>query len=89
MPSIGAADDLIAAASALTDATAAAEITPNEAAALSTLVSKLAKAVETVDLAERLAKLEEQIARSCPKRGAARSRKGRWRREVGTGPACE
>jgi Family of unknown function (DUF5681) len=62
MPSIKAASDLIAAASALTEATAAGEITPNEAASLSMLVGNVAKAVETFELAERLAKLEEQLA---------------------------
>lgn len=61
LPSIKAASDLIAAASALTEATSAGEITPNEAAALSTLVGNVGKAVETVELAERLAKLEEQM----------------------------
>jgi hypothetical protein len=61
MPKISVAADLIAAASALTGAAAAGEITPNEAAALSVLVGNVAKAVETAELAERLAKLEERI----------------------------
>jgi uncharacterized protein DUF5681 len=62
MPSIKSATDLIAAAAALTDATAAGDITPSEAASLSTLVGNVAKAVETVEIVARLAKLEEQLA---------------------------
>jgi hypothetical protein len=62
MPSITSATDLITAAAALTDATAAGDLTPGEAASLSTLVGNVAKAIETVELAERLAKLEEQFA---------------------------
>jgi hypothetical protein len=50
------------AASALTDAVAAGDITPGEAASLSMLVGNVAKAVETVELSERLAKFEEQMA---------------------------
>jgi hypothetical protein len=37
-------------------------VTPSEAAALSTALSGVAKAVETYELADRLAKLEEQMA---------------------------
>jgi hypothetical protein len=62
IPSIKSATDLIAAAAALTDATAAGDITPGEAASLSTLVGNVAKAIETVEIVARLAKLEEQIA---------------------------
>jgi Family of unknown function (DUF5681) len=62
MPSIRSAADLIAAAAALADAAAAGEITPGEAASLSTLVANTAKAVETFELAERLTRLEEQTA---------------------------
>src|SRR4029077_10936336 len=62
MPSIKSAADLITAAAALTDATAAGDITPGEAASLSTLVGNVAKAVETVEIVARLAKLEEQLA---------------------------
>jgi hypothetical protein len=62
IPKITAAADLIAAASALTEAAADGEITPGEAASLSTLVANTAKAVETFELAERLGKLEEQMA---------------------------
>ena len=62
MPSIKSATDLIAAAAALTEATAAGDITPSEAASLSTLVGNVARAVETVEIVARLAKLEEQFA---------------------------
>ena len=62
MPSIKSAADLITAAAALTDATAAGDITPGEAASLSTLVGNVANAIETVEIVARLAKLEEQIA---------------------------
>jgi hypothetical protein len=62
MPSIKSAADLIAAATTLTDATAAGDITPGEAASLSTLVGNVAKAIETVEIVARLTRLEEQIA---------------------------
>jgi Family of unknown function (DUF5681) len=62
LPSIKSGTDLIAAAAALTQATAAGDITPSEAASLSTLVGNVAKAVETVEIVARLAKLEEQLA---------------------------
>jgi uncharacterized protein DUF5681 len=62
LPSIKSANDLIAAAAALTEATAAGDITPSEAASLSTLVCNVAKAVETVEIVARLAKLEEQLS---------------------------
>jgi hypothetical protein len=61
MPSIKSASDLISAAAALTDAVAGGDITPGEAASLSTLVANTAKAVETFELADRLARLEEQM----------------------------
>jgi hypothetical protein len=62
LPKISVASDLIAAAAALTDAVALGEVTPGEAASLSTLVGNVAKAVETFELSERLAKLEKQMA---------------------------
>jgi hypothetical protein len=58
MPKINAASELISAAAALTDAVALGQVTPGEAALLSTLVGNVAKAVETFELSERLAKLE-------------------------------
>jgi hypothetical protein len=62
LPKIAAASDLIAAAAALTDAVAVGDITPNEASALSNLVGNTAKAIETFELSERLARLEEQMS---------------------------
>ena len=62
MPKINAASDLIAVAAALTEAAASGEITPGEAASLSVLVGNVAKAVETVEIVARLAKLEEQLS---------------------------
>src|SRR4029077_14534146 len=62
LPKIVAASDLVAAASAIVAATAQGTVTPSEAAALSTALSGVAKAVETYELADRLARLEEQIA---------------------------
>jgi hypothetical protein len=61
MPKINAASDLIGAAAALTDATAAGDITPGEAASLSALVGNVAKAIETVEIVARLERLEEQF----------------------------
>ena len=62
LPKIVAASDLVAAASAIVEAIAEGTVTPSEAAALSTAVSGVAKAVETFELAERLTRLEEQTA---------------------------
>jgi hypothetical protein len=61
MPSIKSASDLIMAAAALADATAAGDITPSEAASLSTLVGNVAKAIETVEIVARLERIEEQL----------------------------
>jgi hypothetical protein len=62
MPKIERSSDLVRAAGAITDAASAGEITVDEAAALSALVANFAKAAEVCELAERLAKLEEQFA---------------------------
>jgi hypothetical protein len=62
MPPITTAQSLIAASAALTEGATSGEITPDEADALSTLVGNVAKAVEAADLADRIAKLEQQIA---------------------------
>ena len=62
LPSIKSATDLIAAAAALTEATAAGDITPSEAASMSTLIGNVAKWIETVEIVARLAKLEEQLS---------------------------
>jgi hypothetical protein len=62
MPKINSSSDLIVAAAAVTEAASTGEITPGEAASLSTLVANTAKAVETFELSDRLARLEEQMA---------------------------
>jgi hypothetical protein len=62
LPKIVTASDLVAAASAIVEAIEEGAVTPSEAAALSTALSGVAKAVETYELADRLAKLEEQMA---------------------------
>lgn len=62
MPKIERSSDLVRAAGAITDAASAGEITVDEAVALSALVANFAKAAEVCELAERLAKLEEQFA---------------------------
>ena len=62
LPKIVTASDLVAAASAIVEAIEEGAVTPSEAAALSTALSCVAKAVETYELADRLAKLEEQMA---------------------------
>jgi hypothetical protein len=79
MPKINVASDLIAAASAVAEAAADGEITPGEAASLSQLVANTVKAVETFEPAERLAKLEEQMA-SIPRRHSSRRCRGGERR---------
>jgi Family of unknown function (DUF5681) len=62
MPKINSASDLISAAASLAEAASAGDITPAEAASLSSLVANTAKAVETFEIVERLTKLEEQLA---------------------------
>jgi hypothetical protein len=61
LPKIVAASDLVAAASAIVEALAEGTVTPSEAAALSTALSGVAKAVETYEIAERLERLEERL----------------------------
>ena len=61
LPKIVAASDLVAAASAIVEAIAEGAVTPSEAAALSTAVSGVAKAVDTYEIAERLTRLEGQL----------------------------
>jgi hypothetical protein len=61
LPSIKSAEDLIAAAAAITDATAAGDITPSEAASMTTLVGNVAKAIETVEIVARLERLEAHL----------------------------
>jgi hypothetical protein len=61
IPPVKVAADLISATAALT-AAAAGTVTPSEAADLVRLVEGTARAIETHQLSDRLAKLEEQLA---------------------------
>jgi hypothetical protein len=58
LPEIKRAADIIDATSALASAVATGELVPGEAAALSTLLGNVAKAVELADIEDRLARLE-------------------------------
>ena len=60
LPAIADAAGVLEALAATTQATAAGEITPDEASALAGLVEAQRRAVETDDLAERVAALEER-----------------------------
>ncbi len=59
LPSIDKAGDLTKATGALLAAVAAGDLTPSEAAELGKLVDAHVRAVEAVDLHQRLARLEE------------------------------
>jgi len=59
LPAMETAADLTEAMSAILAAVGAGTITPSEAAALAGLIDTHRKALETADLAERVAKLEE------------------------------
>ena len=58
LPEIKRAADIIDATSALASAVATGELVPGEAAALSSLLGNVAKAIELADIEERLARLE-------------------------------
>jgi hypothetical protein len=62
MPKIEKAADLVSAAATLTEATATGELTPSEASDLGRLVEVTAKAIEVHSFAERLERLEQQMA---------------------------
>lgn len=59
LPAIESPADIPAVTCALLDAVGKGQLTPSEAAALAALVEGHRKALETADLAERVAKLEE------------------------------
>jgi hypothetical protein len=63
LPPVKTAADLPAAASAVAEAVASGELFPSEASSLGTLLSSIAKSIETAQLAERLDKLEELLAK--------------------------
>ncbi len=59
LPEMNTPADTLKAVATITDAVAAGELTPGEAAHLSQLVTNYAKALEIVDLEERVSRLEE------------------------------
>ena len=59
LPEMNSPADALEAVARITDAVAAGELTPGEAAALSQLVGNYAKALEVIDLDERVSRLEE------------------------------
>lgn len=58
LPSVSTPQDVLAAISAVVEATAEGELTPDEAALIAGLLDTKRKAIETVAIEERLAKLE-------------------------------
>jgi Family of unknown function (DUF5681) len=62
MPRVEKTSDLVAAAASITANVASGELTPGEGADLAKLVESTARAVEVHEFAERLAKLEQQMA---------------------------
>jgi hypothetical protein len=64
LPPVRSAADLPAALGALAGAVAAGEATPEEAQALAGLLEAQRRAIETAELAERVAALEAQAARA-------------------------
>ena len=60
MPSVETADDVLRAQAVTIRAMAAGEITPDEAATIAGILDAKRKAIETVQLEERVAKLEQQ-----------------------------
>jgi hypothetical protein len=59
-PEIADAQDILKAQAAMIQAMAAGEITPDEAATVASVLEAKRKAIETVQLEERVAKLEQQ-----------------------------
>jgi hypothetical protein len=60
-PEIKKAADIIDATTALAGAVAMGELVPGEAAALSSLLANVAKAIELSEIEERLARLEASV----------------------------
>lgn len=63
LPEIKAASDLTQATNALLQAVAAGDLTPSEAADIGKAVDAHVRAIEAVDLHQRLLRIEEQTAR--------------------------
>jgi hypothetical protein len=59
LPEMNTPADVLNAVAAITNAVASGELTPGEAADLSQLVANYAKAIEVVDLEQRVCRLEE------------------------------
>ena len=59
LPAMNSPADAVKAVATITDAVAAGELTPGEAAHLSQLVANYARALEVIDLEERVSRLEE------------------------------
>lgn len=62
LPAISDSVDIVAALSAITGAVAAGELTPDEGAAVASIIETQRRAVETLELERRLAVLERTIA---------------------------
>jgi hypothetical protein len=62
LPPIEKPEDIVAATSTLAKGVADGDITPGESAALSTLVSNAAKAIELVALEDRIKRIEASLA---------------------------
>jgi hypothetical protein len=62
LPKIATSADLVAASAVIMASIADGTVTPSEAAALSATVSGVAKVIETYELSDRIARLEEQTA---------------------------
>jgi hypothetical protein len=57
------AKDAVNASAAIVDAVATGELTPTEAAELSKVIDGYARSLQTVELEERLSKLEKAVAK--------------------------
>ncbi len=66
LPAISDSGDIVAALSAITGAVAGGELTPDEGAAVASIIETQRRAVETLELERRLAVLERTIARRGP-----------------------
>jgi hypothetical protein len=63
LPKMNEARDAVNASAAIVEAVAAGELTPAEAAELSKVVDSYARILQAAEFEERLAKLEEAVAR--------------------------
>jgi len=63
LPEVSQADDVKSALSAIIKAATTGQITPSEAQALSSVIETQRKAIETVELEQRVEQLEQSAAR--------------------------